>query len=976
MSVYRYGGFYLIRKRLFIIVIIITTVIIARFGHFYYSYASDLIFKESSTHLTEIYSQVSRSLSSLLNENWGAMDMWIPYLSDTNDDNKIRKYLENIRSTSAFTDFYFLSEDGSYCTINGNKGYMDLGKSMKKLMDEGENVISDTALVDRSELVVFAVPCPKGTYMNFSYSAIAISFNNDDIVSLLSAKTFNGSAENYVIYSDGRVVVNDKGEHGDEINNFWDMLAERSDSLNDENIQQYRSEICYNESGVDKLVINGESHYIAYESIGFKDWILIGIMPTDIVNSNINDIQSVTISASVSIVILISSLTILYLLRKNYLSIKQKNTEIRYREELFSVLSNNVDDIFIMMDHDNFKIRYISPNVERILGISQQNAIKDVSKIVNASRTVNKDAMRMQFNSLCENEKKEWDSEYIHQKNRELRWFHVTALRSRINGDDKYILVLSDRTKERNINLALHNAVDEAKRANQAKSLFLSTISHDIRTPLNAIIGFAQLVQNDKNTSDLTKDYINKISTAGRQLLGLISDILDIGVIESGKLTFNLSDINLSQILYEIRTVIITPASAKSIKLTFDMNNVKHETVRCDRHRLEQLLINLLTNAIKFTPDNGEVSLTLTEKTCEKKGFSDFEIIVADNGMGMSEEFVRKIFKPFEREGKDRYTEGTGLGMAIAKSIVDAAGGKINIDTKQGEGTIITVELRLEICDFAEEKYCGISALVIDSDDKQRANTASILEHIDITVNSSAYFTEDLLYSSPENNPYDILITDIGFVKEASQCFKNSTDADIIYIVTTANTENTELSKYPNYVKGVCLTPLLTYDIRLILSEYRKKISDSATDSNYENKDISDKAMRILDGKHILLAEDVAVNVRIVKAMLAKYNVNIEVADDGRKAFEMFSSNHNHYYDVILMDLQMPIMDGYESTKEIRNTDSDYARTIPIIAMTANAFSDDMAKAKQCGMNDYLIKPVGIDELTDVLMRAVSEMND
>lgn len=964
----------LIKRKFFFFIVIVTSAIIMFFGYFYYSYVSNLIFKESATHLTEIYSQVGHSLSNLLSENWSAMNMWIPYLNDTDDDGKIKLYIENIRNTSAFTDFYFLNKDGSYCTIGGDKGSMDLGKNMKKLMDEGQNVVSDTALIDRSELVVFAVPCPEGTYMNFSYSAIAISFNNDDIVSLLSAKTFNDNAVNYVIYPDGRVVVNNRGEHGDKINNFWRMLTERSNSLNEDNIQQYRSDICYNVSGVDRINIDGEPYYLTYESIGFKDWILIGIVPTDIVNSNINSIQSVTMSASVSVVVIIASLSILYLLQKNYVSIRQRDTEIRYREELFSVLSNNVDDIFLMLSAADFSVGYVSPNIERILGISHSDAMADVRIIEDSVKSGKNGAVREKFMGLSDCERKEWDSEYIHRTSGQTLWFHVTALRNKISGDDKYILVLSDRTKERKANLALHHAVNVAKQANNAKSSFLSNISHDIRTPLNAIIGFATLAGNETDNPEVTKDYLSKILTSGKQLLGLVSDILDISVIESGRLTFNITEVDLSQLLYEIRTVISNQAAEKHQTLTVSMNGVKHETVRCDRHRLEQLFINFLSNAIKFTQKYGKVSLVLTENSTDKNGISEYEIHVIDNGIGMSKEFTEKIFDPFEREGIDKNAGGTGLGMPISKSIVDAAGGSITLHTQQGKGTEFTIKLPFET--VFEQKTVSdckhLSALIISDNEKHTADTAKTLRKLGVESDCFGLSDVSELGGITKNKSYDIFVSDVQSVDPVSVYLSENNLSDITCIVITENLSELSLSKYPDCVSGVCLFPLLTYDIRRILNEHCSAFDDSDNAEN-ERKQTHDEAIKVLNGKYILLAEDVIVNVQIVKAILAKYNVNIEVAADGRKALEMFSNNPDYYYDVILMDLQMPIMDGYDSTREIRSIQSDYAKNIPIIAMTANAFSDDMDKARQCGMNDFLIKPVGIDELAAVLMRAVKE---
>ena len=195
---------FLIRKNFACLVIVTATLIVILSAYIYNAISSKLIFKESTTHLNEIYTQVGNSLSNLLSENWNTMDMWIPYLEDTDDDKKIRTYIENIRRIGAFTDFYFLDKDGSYCTVEGNTGRMDLGRNMRILMEEGKNVVSDTALIDRSELIVFAVPCPENKYGDFSYSAIAISFNNDDIISLLSTNAFNNMATNYIVYPNGK----------------------------------------------------------------------------------------------------------------------------------------------------------------------------------------------------------------------------------------------------------------------------------------------------------------------------------------------------------------------------------------------------------------------------------------------------------------------------------------------------------------------------------------------------------------------------------------------------------------------------------------------------------------------------------------------------------------------------------------------------------------------------------------------------
>lgn len=242
------------------------------------------------------------------------------------------------------------------------------------------------------------------------------------------------------------------------------MLADSSDNLSQDNIHPYIAEICYNESGVNRLTLGGKAYYLAYHSIGFKDWILIGIVPCSVVNENINRLQTITMSASVSVIALICTLSVLYLIRKNYLNLRKKDSEIKYREELFSVLSNNVDDIFLMLNTEDFSVGYVSPNIERILGISQSEAMSDESIIENSAVTDKDENIRENLIRMSVGERKEWERKYVRRNSGNVCLFHITAFRNKIDGEDRYILVLSDRTKERKTNLALHSAVNEAKK--------------------------------------------------------------------------------------------------------------------------------------------------------------------------------------------------------------------------------------------------------------------------------------------------------------------------------------------------------------------------------------------------------------------------------------------------------------------------------------------------------------------------------
>lgn len=608
-----------------------------------------------------------------------------------------------------------------------------------------------------------------------------------------------------------------------------------------------------------------------------------------------------------------------------------------------------------MLDKNSFAVSYVSPNVDHLLGISPDDAIRDISLLESALEDGTNYAVRSKLAGMKKDERIECDSVCTHQKNGESKCFHITVLCRIIGGQEKYIIVLSDRTKERLINRTLKNAVDEAERANKAKSTFLSNMSHDIRTPLSAIISFAMLAGREKGNTELTNDYLSKIMISGNYLLGLLSDILDMSRIESGKLTFDISDVDISEILFDIRTVMYTLAIEKKHKLTISMSQVIHETVRCDRRRLEQLLNNLLSNAIKFTPDGGIITLDISEEASKTDNISIYEIRVSDNGIGMSEEFKNKIFEPFERERKvTSNIQGTGLGMPITKNIVDAAGGTIKVNTKKGKGTEFIVRLPFPITEKGVNKpFPELSAFIAITDSKIREETCTALKKLGIHTD-----IENSITKQRQCTRYDIIATIPDRISE----FEKG-DTDTLYIAVTESAQRSKIPCSLSHSVQICTVPILTYELRKIISSHFN-LEDSKVSSTVKPS--------VLSGKRILLAEDVDINCCIVKTMLSPYGAEIETAENGEVALDMIKSHDKGYYDCIIMDIQMPIMDGYECSRAIRQLDNGYAPDVPIIAMTANVFSEDRNKAAEYGMNTFLTKPVSTKRLVETLTELLS----
>lgn len=387
------------------------------------------------------------------------------------------------------------------------------------------------------------------------------------------------------------------------------------------------------------------------------------------------------------------------------------------------MLTNNTNDIFIMLNAEDMRVNYISPNIEKLLGISEsaiRENIRVVDKLVKDKNTA---LILDQLQEVLPGEQREWDRGYIHQTTGNERWFHVVALCRTFLKQKKYILFFSDRTKEKEINQTLEETVIAAQSANRAKSIFLSNMSHDIRTPMNAVIGFAVLALADIDNPEKIRDYLSKILASGNHLLSLINDILDMSRIESGKISLEESEVNLSDLLHDVKTIIGGQIHAKQLELYMDVIDVVDEDVYCDKIRINQVLLNLLSNAVKFTPSGGTIAVRVAQLGGAPDGKGTYEFRVKDTGVGMSKEFVDRIFVPFERERSSTVSkiQGTGLGMAITKNIIDMMGGTIEVRSEQGVGTEFVIRLTLRLQDGCRsvekiKELEGLKALVVDDD--------------------------------------------------------------------------------------------------------------------------------------------------------------------------------------------------------------------------------------------------------------------
>ena len=525
------------------------------------------------------------------------------------------------------------------------------------------------------------------------------------------------------------------------------------------------------------------------------------------------------------------------------------------------------------------------------------------------------------------------------------------------------------------LNAKLQVAVEKAESANRAKSTFLSNMSHDIRTPMNAIIGFTTLALSNIDDTDRVKDYLAKTLASSNHLLSLINDVLDMSRIESGKIHLEEVEVNLSDVLHDLKTIVSGQIYAKQLELYMDAMDVTDEDVYCDKTRLNQILLNLLSNAIKFTPAGGTVSVRVRQLAGKVRGCGQYEFRIKDNGIGMSQEFAQKIFEPFERERTSTVSriQGTGLGMAITKNIVDMMGGTIEVQTVQGKGTEFTVcvPMRAQTEQRPVEKITeleGLKALVVDDDFNTCDSVTKMLVKVGMRAEWTLSGKEAVLRARQSIEMSDVYhayiidwrLPDMNGIEVTRQIRSLHDDTPII-ILTAYDWSDIEVEAKAAGVTAFCSKPMFMSDLReTLMSALGQKPAD-AVQRLLPEKNADFK------GKHILLVEDNELNREIAQEILREYGFLVDSAENGAVAVEKVSTAAPGSYDLVLMDVQMPIMDGYTATRKIRALDDPARAKLPILAMTANAFDEDRRNALESGMNGFLSKPIVIGDLVQEL---------
>ena len=944
----------------------------------YFLFMSQTVYRESTSHLSEILRKSDNMLNHLVSRNQMILHLWNDFLKNASSEEQIRSSLNEMQKETGCAALYFLASDGSCMTQDGEKSSLGSQTDLDAQLFAGEDVVVNAVLPGKPQMLVFACPEMSGTYRGFAYDAIAIAYYNGTVLSAIDNSAFEGTSHNYVVYPDGRVVLDSEadGENGSE-ESVYNFLAElrSSSNLSDKAFDALSDDFAQGRDGSKMLTLHGTRYYLVYENTGIQDWIMLSLVPVSVVNASMDTLWHRTVEIVTAIACLLMVLLIALIVHRSRDALRRRDTEILYRDELFTRLSRNVDDVFFMLDAETSRTDYVSPNIERLLGVPLEQVRQDIRALRALHPKDSPDHDKNFLAGIQCGEQSEWDADYAHQQTGERRWFHIVAMGSEVAGRTKYILVMSDRTADRKINQALSEAVAAAEAASRAKSTFLSNMSHDIRTPMNAIIGFTTLAVSNIDNQERVKDYLTKTLSSSRHLLALINDILDMSRIESGKLHLEETEVNLAEMLHDIKTIVSGQIYAKQLELYMDVLDVADEDVYCDRTRLGQILLNLLSNAIKFTPAGGTVSVRIRQLAGTVRDCAQYEFRVRDNGIGMSPEFAQKIFEPFERERTSTVSriQGTGLGMAITRNIVEMMGGTIKVQTEKNRGTefIICLPLRVRTGTRREEKIAelaGLKALVVDDDFNTCDSVAKLLTRVGMRAEWTLSGREAVLRARQSielGDPcrayiIDWRLPDMNGIEVTRQIRSLNDDTPII-ILTAYDWSDIEAEAKAAGVTAFCSKPMFLSDLRdtLLTAIGHMQTADEQDILPGKNADFR--------GRHILLVEDNELNREIAMTILHEYGFLVDIAENGAVAVEKVRTSDPGRYDLVLMDVQMPVMDGYTATQRIRALKDPARAAVPIVAMTANVFEEERKQAFDCGMNGFLSKPIVVEELIDAL---------
>ncbi|MEY8338785.1 response regulator [Lachnospiraceae bacterium 62-35] len=966
--------------------------------------------KVSKFYLEELAGRRALVVSEELKSNFAYMDNALSILeaSDLESQETLRRFLGKVKRLYGVDKFALVNENGivytEESTASGLSRYSFFSEELT------EPVISISNLYGAKKQVILAIPIKDISFRGSEMKVCFIQINIDEMLSSLTLQASDNETYCNLYYCNGESLTNDDFGNFRAGINLLSALKE-ADGDNQFNYEQVETDFANGRSGQISFNYHGSQEDLCYVPVEGTKWMLTILVRDNVISDQINSISAAMMSrGTIQIVITVIVMFAVFLIlihqsRKNarFLLEQEKEDGNRIRAAFAQIERQQIamENIHTAMGSGLWSMEF-NENAEMI-SCTWTDVFRNMLGYESEKDFPNK---LESWSDLLHTEDKEriikeyWDTvrDYTGEKTYNViyrlltkhagwRWFHAAGRLSRREDGSPITFVglfvdiddekkMEEKLEQQKIDL--QDALAAAQHANKAKTTFLNNMSHDIRTPMNAIIGFTSLAAAHIDNMEQVEDYLAKITTSSNHLLSLINDVLDMSRIESGKVKIEEKETSLPEIMHDLKTIVQADLTSKQLEFYIDTADVVNENVFCDKLRLNQILLNLLSNAMKFTKPGGIVSVRIVQKGNAPEGWASYEFQVKDTGIGMSKEFQKHVFEPFERERTSTISgiQGTGLGMAITKNIVDMMGGTISVTSEEGKGTTFTVALKLKTCSGKVKQEVipelkGLRALVADDDFNTCSSVTKMLSIIGMRPDWTTSGKEAVLrakLAGEQNDEYavyiiDWLMPDMNGIEVVRRIRGIIGEDKPIIILTAYDWSDIEEEARKAGVTAFCSKPIFLSELRGILEA---PFAVQAAEVSASEQPIS------FEGKRIFLVEDNELNQEIAVEILQEAGFTVDVADDGAVAVEKMKMAEPGQYDLILMDIQMPIMNGYEATEQIRALDNPELANIPIVAMTANAFDEDRKAALDAGMNGHIPKPIDIPKLMELLRKILN----
>lgn len=828
-------------------------------------------------------------------------------------------------------------EHGSSSAYHGSSGWLEIGYQVP-VQKNGKQI---GALYAQRVLEDFDSP------------SLFMFHNKDGIAYVINAKN-------------GEWIITGKG--AGEAETLYEYLEIEKNS---KTVQQVLSgAISEGKSGTISIQSNQEDSLLCFLPLAAPtDSYLITIIPKAVIQHEAFDILTIL---KVMLLLLLAAGILISLLVAGRQSLKARAKEREYREKLFENLSTNIDFAFMLYTPSTHRTELLSNNISEIIGIPAKQAQKKPEMIFQYLGPEIEAAGDAFLNGHLTTQLLK-ECRLGSGPNELLRWIAVHLIPADYG---QYLAVFHDTTSEHQMRETLADALRQARNTNQARTLFFSSISHDIRTPMNGIVGMTNIAMSNLDNPEKVSGCLQKILNASDHLLGLINEILDMSRIESGKFSLKEERLHLPTLIANILSFIKPEIQRKHLELTMKSSILEHDTFIGDTLNLQKVFLNLLSNAVKYTPDGGRIVLGL-EESVHSRDISMVRFVVEDSGIGMSEEFMKRIFRPFERAEDSRMSKvtGTGLGMSITKGIVDSMGGHIQVKSQMNKGSRFTVELPLKRPadqSFKAPVFLNHSVLITSTDPDACKSMSRILEGTGLKTTWAASGAEavDCVQKAHQNGEdfYLIILENrmepMNGIETARQIRLQDGGSLPTILLSTYDQEEVREDAGLAGVDGFLKKPYFKNELLETLSTYMREDTSASTQLNSLNPA---KSAPRLEGMRILTAEDNELNREIIGELLTAQQAQVDSAENGKEALELFMKSAPGYYQMVLLDIHMPVMDGLETSRAIRQSGHPDAAAIPIIAMTADVFNEDIHKSRDAGMDGHLSKPIVLEELFNMI---------